>query len=474
MTPHRNRLLAGVLALALVAGACGDDDDGAAPDRNGGGGDAPAEVETSRCPVDELAGVDEPVRITMWHAMTAVNAEELEAMAADYNASQDQVQVELVFTGSYQETFERYRSAAGGSSTPDLVQLEETTLQQMIDSRSAVPAQACVDAASYDTSDHLPAVLAEFTVEDVLWPMPFNISTPILYFSANRFEAAGLDPQNPPATLDDLLEASRAIVETGTSPNAFSLETQAWYVEQWFNLAGEDVVDGNNGRDGRAAEALLDDELGQEIFEWIGTMIDEGLVLDVGRNPSGSDHFFAIAGNQAAMTIGTSAALGGVYDALATNPGLEEEVGLGVGNLPGPTGGGVAPGGAALWFIDRGEPLRVAAAWDWASWLNEPEQQARWHAATGYIPLRASAADSDDVQQLWADRPGFEIAFRQVAESTNDEGGPVIGGYPGFRDAIEDGIERLVQTGADALETLTAVDAAATAAIEDYNDLVGA
>jgi len=469
---HRNRLLAGALALALLAGACGgDDDDSATP--SGGDEETPAAADPARCPVDELEQVDQPVTITMWHAMTSVNAEELEAMATEYNAAQDRVRVELVFTGSYDETFERYRTSATGQSAPDVVQLEETTLQQVIDSETAVPAAACIEAAGYDTSDHLPAVLAEFTVEDVLWPMPFNISTPILYFSANRFQAAGLDPAAPPATLDELLEASRAIVSSGVSPQAFSLETQAWYVEQWFNTAGEPVVDQRNGRDGRATEALLDGETGQQVFEWLATMIEERLVLDVGRNPSGSDHFFAIAGNQASMTIGSSAALGGVYDALATNPGLEEEVGLGVGPLPGPTGGGVVPGGAALWLVDRGEPVRVAAAWDWVSWLNEPEQQARWHGATGYIPIRSSAVELPEVQQLWAERPGFEIAYRQVAESANETGGPVIGGYPGFRDAIEGGIERLVQQGADIASLLPDIDAEATAAIEDYNQLVG-
>lgn len=469
---HHTRFLAGALALALLAGACGGDDDDASPSGDGDD-ETPAAVDARRCPVDELERVDEAVTITMWHAMTSVNAEELEAMAADYHAAQDRVRVELVFTGSYDETFERYRTSATGQSAPDVVQLEETTLQQVIDSETAVPAAACIEAAGYDTSDHLPAVLAEFTVEDVLWPMPFNISTPILYFSQRRFEAAGLDPANPPADLDGLLEASRAIVGTGTSPQAFSLETQAWYVEQWFNMAGEPVVDQRNGRSGRATEALLDGETGQQVFDWLSTMLTEGLVLDVGRNPSGSDHFFAIAGNQASMTIGSSAALGGVYDALATNPGLEQEVGLGVAPLPGPTGGGVVPGGAALWLVDRGEPLRVAAAWDWVSWLNEPEQQARWHGATGYIPIRASAIERPDVRQLWAARPGFEIAYRQVAESANETGGPVVGGYPGFRDAVEDGIERLVQQGVAVATLLSEIDAEATAAIQDYNDLVG-
>ena len=146
---HRNRLLAGALALALLAGACGgDDDDDTATPSGGDTDETPAAVDPGRCPVDELEQVDQPVTITMWHTMTSVNAEELEAMVADYHASQDRVRVELVFTGSYDETFERYRTSARGQSAPDLVQLEETTLQQVIDSETAVPAAACIEAAA--------------------------------------------------------------------------------------------------------------------------------------------------------------------------------------------------------------------------------------------------------------------------------------------------------------------------------------
>ena len=77
---HRNRLLAGALALALLAGACGGDDDDTATPSGGDTDETPAAVDPGRCPVDELEQVDQPVTITMWHTMTSVNAEELEAM----------------------------------------------------------------------------------------------------------------------------------------------------------------------------------------------------------------------------------------------------------------------------------------------------------------------------------------------------------------------------------------------------------
>ncbi|HYF45573.1 MAG TPA: extracellular solute-binding protein, partial [Acidimicrobiales bacterium] len=235
----RTPLLIGLLAvLALVAAACGGGDDGGGGGSGEGARGREAEVDPSLCPVDALESAEGPVEIEFWHAMTASNEETLEAMVQDYNRSQDQVQVRTVFTGSYDETLDRYLNGLQSGELPNLVQLEETTLQTMIDSGSTVPAASCVEASGYDTSDLLPAVLAEFEVEGTLWPVPFNVSNPVFYYDRNDFEAAGLDPDTPPATLAEMQEMGQAIVDAGAAEHAMSLEVQPWYPEQWSSMAG--------------------------------------------------------------------------------------------------------------------------------------------------------------------------------------------------------------------------------------------
>ena len=106
----------------------------------------------------------------------------------------------------------------------------------MIDSGSStVPAAACVAASDYDTSDLLPSVLGEFEVEGTLWPMPFNVSNPVFYYDRNDFTAAGLDPDAPPATLDEMHDDGPDRSWTPARPStAMSLEVQPWYPEQWM------------------------------------------------------------------------------------------------------------------------------------------------------------------------------------------------------------------------------------------------
>ena len=128
----------------------------------------------------------------------------LKKLVAEYEQQQPKVKVKLINQTGYREDFEKYKAGLRTGDLPDLVQIEDTGTQQMIDTGSIVPMASCVKADHYDTSDFLPRTLQYYSVDGVLWPMPFNISNPVLYYDRNAFTAAGLDPDNPPSTLAEV------------------------------------------------------------------------------------------------------------------------------------------------------------------------------------------------------------------------------------------------------------------------------
>lgn len=464
MTMRRRRLLAPIVLSGLVLAACGGGDD------EGGGGD---QVAASACPLDALEAATAPVEITFWHGMTASNEETLEALTDEYNASQDQVRVTLAFQGPYEEIYDKYVTALRGDELPNVVMLEESVMQPIIDSRSALPVQACIDAADYDLSDHLDAVVDEFTLEGDLWPMPFNVSGQVLYFDTNDFVKAGLDPNDPPSTFEELEAAARAIKESGAARNGMALTMRPGNIEQWFSIAGEDVVDNGNGRNGRAETALFDGELGVEALTFMQDLVDEGLAVNVGQNTNESDNILALGAGDAGMTIGTSAALGTIW--ALKDAGQYPDVGVGVAPMPGPAkaeGGGVAVQGAALWLVDKGATdEEKAASWDYLRFLNEPSSQATWALGTGYIPIRKSAVEDPEVQALWERRPTYRVAFDQLAES--GASGALVGADKEFRAAIVEALERVLVNGEDPEAALRAAAEEATEAMRSYNERVG-
>ncbi len=481
MTMRRAALL---ISLALVLAACGggDDDDGGA-DGGGGAGDqngARADVgaELPECPLDALASAPKPVEISLWHAMTRANEEELTRLAEEFNSAQSDVRVSLSASPSYSENLTRFRSAIGTAQVPDLVQIEDTGLQQMVDSGAILPAQACIEADSYDTTDHVERVLAYYSVQDVLWPMPFNVSNPILYYNKVAFEKAGLDPETPPTTLDELREAAQAIVEREAAPYGLAFKIQPWFIEHWLAMAGQAYVDNGNGRNDRATSVAFDSDAGVELFTWLKGMYDDKLLLSTGSAEGNIDHYLAVGNGEAAMTIDTSAALGTIFQLL--NSGQFADVDLGAGALPGPSSedGGSLVGGAALYIVDEVPPENQAAAYEFAKFLNDPQNQAEWAAATGYIPIRRSSLELSPLVERWAEQPELRIAYDQLlAGAENDvTAGPVIGAYGsvgvGVRGAVIDAITGMFDSGTSPEDAIAEAVQAANAAIEEYNSRV--
>ena len=442
--------------------------DGSVPDRE----DEPV-VDESACPVGALDGLTEPVTVTMWHAMTAVNQQVIEQLVDEYNAGQEKVNVDVSFQGVYTEAFEKYlNTLRSGGDLPDIVQLNETMLQQMVDSQSIIPTQACIDADGYDTSDFAGALLDQYRIGDVVVTMPFQLSTPVLYFDGADFEAIGLDPADPPETFDEVLEVSRMLQEAGVVEAGLAVEVDSWIIEQWFSMAGSPLVDNDNGRSARATAALLDSATATEIYDFLATMRDEGLITNTGRgtDQAAIGKYLAVALNDAAMTIGTSANLGEIYLQLGEFPNLD----LRVGRLPGPTGGGIAVGGGSLYLTSETSDEVRAGAWDFMKWLNESEQQIAWSKATGYIPPVQSAISDPDLEALWSERPGYRVAFDQLSTAgpIPGGGGPVIGDFLGVREAIEQSLEALY-AGADVEAAQSQAHDEANEAIAGYNRRIG-
>ena len=143
MTRMRRRLaalaLVPFLVLAAVLTSCGGSSGG-----GGGGGGGSGKEGASVCPTAALEDAKGPVNITFWYSgLKASNVDALKALTDQYNGSQQKVHVTLEFQGTYDEGASKYVTALRGGTLPNLVMLEETRVQLMVDSKSMVPAGAC-------------------------------------------------------------------------------------------------------------------------------------------------------------------------------------------------------------------------------------------------------------------------------------------------------------------------------------------
>lgn len=451
---RRSLLLSSLLLLAVALAACGDD------------GESPGDEARTG-----------PVTIKLWHSEPAANLETLERLAARFNESQTDVRVETVYQGNAQEVVTKLRTAIGSGDVPAIAFLVESYVQTMIDSGVAAPAQEFIDREGYDLSDLDEKAVLAHTVQDTLWAMPMCVDTPLLYYNKTAFQDAGLDPEQPPQDLEELRQYAQQFVEQGASGeerSGIALDIKLWF-EGALARSGDFLVDNENGHAGRATEVRFDNETGRSIFQWWHDMVEDGLALNVGRNPSGADSYLAVSTGRAAMTFGYAGALRSLVNALEQGAGGELE--FGVGAVPGPPDG---TGSSlllphALWILNPRPEEEQEAAWTFVRWLTQPEQQAEWFAGSGCLPVSVSSVDQPAARDAVSEFPLFQDVLDLVLNAPPHPAvtAALLGPFQEVRDAIFDGLEQMLETGLAPDEAIERAAERANEAIEDYNERVG-
>jgi sn-glycerol 3-phosphate transport system substrate-binding protein len=420
--------------------------------------------------VANFAAAQTPTEIDFWHAMSGNNGEQVTALVADFNASHPNIHVTEQNKGNYDETLNAVIQAAGQGEGPNMAQIFDLGTPLAIDSGFFTPVETILSEEQLQqvTDDIMPPLINYFTIGDTLWSLPWNNSTPILYYNKDMFEAAGLDPDSPPATWQELQEDCAAIMEAGVAPYCLSAQIYGWYFEQWMALQGQELANNGNGRADRATETNLTSDAAHAIMQFWKDINDQGYWVYTGvlHDNQGANQIFI--SKQAAIIIESTGALR-TFTTGAEESGFE----LGTGFFP--TNGeverqGVIIGGASLWVSADNTEEENAAVAEFLMWLEAPEQMARWHQGTGYMPDTLSSQELLESQGYFDENPNQRTAVDQLAAAavTPATAGAIMGPFPQIRVIVEQAIQS-VTAGGDIDEVLTDAKAQADAAIADYN-----
>ncbi|KEO82199.1 ABC transporter substrate-binding protein [Tumebacillus flagellatus] len=411
------------------------------------------------------------VELTLWHAMGGGAGKGLDAIVQAFNDSHDKIKVNAVFQGSYDDEFNKYKTAQGSDTAPALMQVYDIGTRYMIDSEAAVPVQKFIDAEKYDTSDFEKNILNYYTLDGKLYSMPFNSSNPILYYNKDAFKEAGLDPNQPPKTWAEVNEDAKKLTKkTGggqTERYGMSMAIYGWFFEQYMANQLQLYANNGNGRQGRATQAVFNNDAGVAFVDWWKQGVDSGTFGNFGRKTA--DTQAAFAAGKTAMFIDSTAAVRGVVD------GAQGKFEVGTAELPKTDGapGGVIIGGGSMWIMKDQPEAKQKAAWEFIKFMADPKTQAVWHTATGYFPIRTKAYDVQELKDFDAKYPQFQTAVNQLHNTKPSEAtsGAVIGVFPEARATVETTIEDVLLGKKTTKDSLDGAAQKVTDALGKYNQL---
>lgn len=395
--------------------------------------------------------------ITWWHAMGGELGTKLEEIVQGYNESQDQFSVTPVYKGTYTETMTAAISAFRAGEQPDIVQVFEVGTGTMMAAEGAVyPVYELMEdtGEDFDPSAYLSAVVGYYTDTDGhMLSMPFNSSTPILYYNKDVFEAAGLDPETAPETWSDVADYSTKIMESGAAECGFTSGWISWIqlenFSAWHNLP---IGTKQNGFGGMDTELTVNGETQVRHWKNLADWQESG-AFRYGGPGGGDDAPPAFYAGECAMYMNSSASRAGVL------ANTDFEVGYGMlpyyGDVEGAPQNSII-GGATLWVLRGQSQEEYEGVADFFSYLSSPEVQADWHQFSGYLPITQAAYELGKEQGYYEENPGAEVAIDQITlnEPTENSKGLRFGNYVQIRDVIDEEFQNLLSGDKSAQEAL--------------------
>ena len=377
--------------------------------------------------------------IQFWHAMEGVPAEALVQLVERFNASQKLWQVVPLFKGDYQQTLEAGVAAARAGKPPHLLQVYEVgTAGMMASHKLFKPLHQLAAENHIRLETYAPSVAAFFSdASGKLLALPFNHSTPVMYYNRDKFRKAGLDPDRPPKTWPELQVVLLALYDAGEG----CPYTTSW--QSWVHLENESAwhnhpfASENNGLGGTRAVLEFNSYLMVKHIALMSSWMKSRLFHYSGRTNQADTRF---AAGECAVLTSSSAAYSSFMRAAAFK--------LGVAQLPYYDDFNKAPyntliGGAGLWTMAGKSTGDYAGVARFLAFLASPVVMAEWSEKTGYVPVTRGAFLALKNTGHFKENPDLEIAVNQLigVKPGNYAKGVRLGNFPRIRDIIDEELE---------------------------------
>lgn len=338
------------------------------------------------------------VVLEFWHYWDGNNAKAVEEFAATYSKLNPNVKVKPIFVPTG-ELLPKMEATAAAGKPPAIAIADIAWMGRLLRSDFLLPMDAYIEKEGFDLRDFYPSLLEYSTHEGQTLALPITTNNLALFYNKDLFKAAGLDPDRPPATWDELVEYGKKLTKADGSVFGFEMYSQVdetgegltWNLQPYLWQAGADFLTDNYSRPG------FNNEKGEKALQFVVDLFQKDKVAGLARKDS-----FGMG--RAAMVVNGPWMIGIWEDSVSFE--------FGTAPIPYPEWGKPATnmGGEQI-FIFKTDAAREAAAVDFLMWLTSTENMIKWDKETGALPVKASVANSPEYRGFVEDTEPRLLVF---------------------------------------------------------------
>jgi multiple sugar transport system substrate-binding protein len=356
-----------VMTLLVVAG-CGTAQTSPA---------APEQATPSTSPQQAPAS---PIKLTVWHYWDGNNGDVFATLVDEYNAAHPEVVIENVYL-PWGDLLPNLQTAASSGEVPSFAIADMTWMPTLAASGALVELDTYIEASGVDLDDFYPALLGIDRYNGHYLALPVSTNNLELFYNKALFTAAGLDPNKPPATWDELKAAAETCADPDQGVIGMELYTEAanegltWQFQVYLWQAGAEFLNEDY------SAAAFNSPAGARALQYWVDLVNEG--------GSALAQWGQFEQSKACMRVDGSWMVGGWAKDLTFD--------FGTARVPSPADGEPATNmGGEHMFIFETTPQEQQAAWNFIQWFTSPEVQIRWDEGTAFMPIRDAVATHPD------------------------------------------------------------------------------
>lgn len=356
-------LMAGILLLSVSAcGKNGESKDGDNVDQN---------------------SANEPVTLSFWNGFTGADGEVLKDIVADFNETNEKgitIEMDIMPWDNFNEMLP---PAISSDTAPDFALMMDRDMPQYVKNGALRPMDDFWDFEGVDKADFNETSIEMGMLDGTQYAVPMQVQTFYLYWNKDLFEAAGLDPEKPPVTWDEVMEIAPKLADPENNVSGFLVPDNIGNVLfSWILSNGGTVLNDDY------TESTINSPENLEVLTAAQDVVLEQGGPTVISNP---EIFNLLYAGQLGMAVAPPFVVSG----LQTN-----EINFGVTSIPQKTESAekTAVAEAVSFVVPKTtDESKLDAIYEFVKYWNSTEIAKRWALEAGFPPYLKSAAEDPEV-----------------------------------------------------------------------------